>query len=125
MLATNISGLERSLVTLVEGVAALARAKHEVDVYDLRHRIDAEFVRPLDDFAQARESIAHSYGLQVYADVMSPFAAGERYLNRVWSTSTDGYIDEAHAYLDKAHEQFDEALRVFRAKTRPAASTAP
>jgi hypothetical protein len=41
---------------------------------------------------------------------MSHFAAGERYLNRVWSASADGYIDEVNTYLDKAQEQFVEAL---------------
>jgi hypothetical protein len=61
---------------------------------------------------EARKSIAHRFGLQAYADVMNPFAAGERYINRVWSASTDGYIDEAHTYLDMAREQFDEAGRV-------------
>ena len=36
----------------------------------------------------------HVFGMQNYADVMSNFAAGERYINRVWSASTDGYVDE-------------------------------
>jgi hypothetical protein len=41
---------------------------------------------------------------------MSSFAAGERYLNRVWSASADGYVDEVNIYLDKAQEQFAESL---------------
>ena len=114
-LATNLSGLERSLSTAVDRVAALVRGKEEIDVYDLRHRIDEELAGLLSDFARDRNSITHSYGLQAFAEVMNPFAAGERYLNRVWSASTDGYIDEAHAYLDKAHEQFRLALQAFRA----------
>ena len=44
---------------------------------------------------------------------MSKFAAGERYLNRVWSTAADGYIDEAHASLSRSRQQFDEALVAF------------
>ncbi len=73
-----------------------------------------EFPDDQDAFVQARKSIAHSFSLQGYADVMNPFAAGERYLNRVWSASTDGYVDEAHTYISKAREQFEEALEVFR-----------
>ena len=46
---------------------------------------------------------------------MSEFAAGERYLNRVWSASTDGYIDEAHTYLDKARDQFAHANETLQA----------
>ena len=87
----------------------------DVDVYDLRHRIDQTFLEDLDTFVVARESIAHSHGLQAYAEIMNHFAAGERYLNRVWSASTDGYIDECHTYLDKASEQFEEARDMYRA----------
>jgi len=39
--------------------------------------------------------------------------AGERYINRVWSASTDGYVDEVRTYLKRATEQFSEALNLF------------
>ena len=118
-LAVNIETLESSLGRVVEKIVAFDRDKETIDVYELRHHIDREFPDDLDTFVQARQSIAHSYGLQSYADVMNPFAAGERYLNRVWSTSTDGYIDEAHIYVTKAREQFEEALEVFRGLEKP------
>ncbi len=76
----------------------------------MRHRIDELFSDDLTTFVEARESLTHIYSLQVYADVMSHFASGERYLNRVWSASADGYVDEITAYLDKAQTQFTEAL---------------
>lgn len=113
-LVENLGTIEASLGEIVAKVDALDDRKDEVNVYDLRHEIDREFPTHLDDFVLARESIGHSFGLQAYADVMNPFAAGERYLNRVWSTSTDGYVDEAHTYLGMAREQFEEALAVFR-----------
>ena len=51
---------------------------------------------------------------------MSCFAAGERYLNRVWSASAGGYIDEVNAYLDKAQEQFADSLeKIQQLKTNP------
>ena len=52
----------------------------------------------------------HVFGMQNYADVMSNFAAGERYINRVWSASTDGYEDEVRAYLVRALDQFREVF---------------
>lgn len=55
----------------------------------------------------------HVFGLQSNADVMSAFAAGERYINRVWSASTDGYVDEVRNYLNRATEQFREAWALF------------
>jgi len=75
----------------------------------LRDRIDLKLRDDLRRFADARESMVHLFGLQTYADIMSNFAAGERYINRVWSASADGYDEEANAYLKRAEGQFDEA----------------
>ncbi len=75
----------------------------------LREKIDLELRDDLRRFADARESMVHLFGLQTYADIMSNFAAGERYINRVWSASADGYDDEAITYLKKAAVQFSEA----------------
>lgn len=113
-LSANIETLEASLEALLEEAETLDRDKEGIDVFDLRHRIDDTFPSHLDAFVQARKSIAHSFGLQAYADVMSAFAAGERHLNRVWSASTDGYIDEAHTYIGLSKEHFEEALGLFR-----------
>lgn len=114
VLEANITAIENSLTEVVQRAEALARDKDGIDVYEFRHHIDRELPDHLDAFVQARESLAHTYGLQAYADVMNPFSAGERYLNRVWSASTDGYVDEARTYIDLARDQFDEALEVFR-----------
>jgi hypothetical protein len=118
VLTANIEAISGSLRALVERADALWGERESIDVYDLRHRIDELFPPHLDAFVQARESLKVSYGLQAYADVMNPFAAGERYLNRVWSASTDGWIDEAHEYLGLAREQLAEAETVFRALSR-------
>ena len=78
------------------------------------------FTDDLNTFIEARESIAHSHGLAAYAEVMNCFAAGERYLNRVWSASADGYVDEINDYLDRAREQFAAGLdRVLSLRAKP------
>ena len=74
-------------------------------------RIDNDLRPHLTRFADARESMVHLFGLQTYADIMSHFAAGERYVNRVWSSSADGYDKEAATYIGKAAEQFADASR--------------
>lgn len=109
-LAANLQDIESSLARIVENMSQLNAEKQSIDPYDVRGRIDELFAEDLTTFVQARQSLAHVYGLQVYADVMSHFAAGERYLNRVWSASADGYIDEVTTYLDKAQVQFVESL---------------
>jgi len=98
----------QSLAQLADGVDKLEKEKDAIYVYDLPGEIDARFNESIDRFVDSRESIAIAYGLPAYAGVMSHFAAGERYLNRVWSCSVDGYIDEAHAYLVRARDQFVE-----------------
>jgi hypothetical protein len=110
-LASNMQTIEASLSRIVENITQLNIQKQSVNTYDMHRRIDKLFAEDLDSFVQARQSIAHLHGLTAYADVMSYFAAGERYLNRVWSASVDGYIDEVNTYLDKAQCQFVESLQ--------------
>lgn len=111
-LASNLQDIQTSLTNLVEGLTTLNAQKQSINAYDFHARIDELFRDDLAMFAQARESLAHAHNLQVYADVMSHFASGERYINRIWSASVDGYIDEINTYLDKAQSQFTEALEI-------------
>ncbi|HKJ67468.1 MAG TPA: hypothetical protein VKA68_05890 [bacterium] len=114
----NIESLKQSLERIVGNMEKLNQEKTSVDVYDLHERIDDTFIEDLNIFVEARESIGHGYTLQDYADIMSNFAAAERYLNRVWSTSVDGYVDEAHEYLERAEAQFTNAYTKLQALTR-------
>ena len=113
-LASNIQSIEASLSRIVENMTRLNSEKQSIDPYDVRHRIDELFAEDLTTFVEARQSIAQVHGLSAYADVMSNFAAAERYLNRVWSASVDGYIDEVNTYLDRAQAQFVESLEKVR-----------
>lgn len=118
--ASRIETVESSLDKITANINKLNNEKHSINTYDMRHRIDELFIEDIDNFVDARESIAHRYGLAAYGQVMSSFAAGERYLNRVWSASADGYIDEVNAYLEKARDQFAQSLeQIRRLKTNP------
>jgi hypothetical protein len=116
-LAGNITNINESLASIVEKITRLNQEKESINPYDLRHKIDELFPEDLATFVEAREAIGHVYSLQAYADVMSIFSAGERYLNRVWSASADGYINECHTYLEKAQEQFSATLDTLRKLT--------
>jgi succinate dehydrogenase/fumarate reductase flavoprotein subunit len=112
--ASNIEDIDRSLTAIVEKVTQLNREKGEIETYEVRHKIDEMLMDDLDTFVRARETIGVRYGLHAYADVMSHFAAGDRYLNRIWSASADGYVDEVNAFLDRAQEQFADTLELFQ-----------
>lgn len=112
--AANIETIEGSLTRIAANIDKLNADKHSIDTYDVRHKIDELFMDDLEQFVDARQSIVHRYGLTAYGEIMGSFAAGERYLNRVWSASADGYIDEVNEYLQKAKDQFAESLAIIR-----------
>jgi hypothetical protein len=114
-LMENLRLLGFSLDNIHGNLEAVYARGDELPVYEARFEIDRLFRDDLNQFAEARESMIHVFGMQNYADVMSNFAAGERYINRVWSASTDGYVDEVRMYLKRARDQFAEARCHFHA----------
>jgi hypothetical protein len=110
-LADDMEILGSSLDNILAGLESICDRGSALPVYEARFEIDRLFRDDLSRFAAARESMIHVFGMQDYADVMSNFAAGERYINRVWSASTDGYEDEVRLYLERARDQFREGHR--------------
>ncbi len=108
VLENNRNELHQSLDNVVRDLQRMATAP-QPEGEALRAEIDNRLRDDLRRFAEARESMVHLFGLQTYADIMSSFAAGERYINRVWSASVDGYDTEAEIYLEKAANQFADA----------------
>ena len=111
VLSTNRAELNSSISSIVSHLEDSTTLSGE----QLRDWIDDRLREDLRRFADARESMVHLYGLQTYADIMSHFATGERYINRVWSASADGYDAEAEAYLGRAAEQFRDAQTLLTA----------
>ena len=112
-LSGNLQILENSLTNILANLETLNDDSDTLPVYEARFEIDRLLRDDLNNFANARESMKHVFGLQHYADVMSAFAAGERYINRVWSASTDGYVDEVRAYLKRATHHLRDARSLF------------
>ena len=105
-LTTNMNAVQTSLDSIVQIVEGLRDETDTIPTYEMGRAIDARALDAINSFVEAREAISHVYGLQAYADVMSHYAGGERYLNRVWSASADGYVDEVNLYLGRSLEQF-------------------
>ncbi len=109
VLTANRAELNESLGNIVSNLEQMNEAGDAISTEDLRAEVDSRLRDDLRRFADARESMVHLFGLQAYANVMSDFAAGERYVNRVWSASADGYDGEARRFLGKAEAQFRAA----------------
>jgi hypothetical protein len=114
-LSGNVDQLTASIDRIVQNITRLCGESQQMHPYEVHGRIDQLFPQDLNSFVEARLSIAHVYSLPAYADVMNEFAAGERYLNRVWSASVDCYIDDVNEYLQRAQHQFQETRRKLRA----------
>jgi hypothetical protein len=118
VLESNRGELRESIDNIVRDLGEIV-ADPEARRAGLREAIDLRLRTDLRRFAEARESMIHLFGLQTYADIMSSFAAGERYINRVWSASADGYDEEAQAYLARAVERFADAREQLLAAAAP------
>jgi hypothetical protein len=121
----SLATLTRSLDRICAGLDVLLGGPDALPVHAARFEIDRRFRADLEAFADAREAMPHAFGVQAYADIMSAFAAGERYLNRVWSASADGYEDEVQAYLERAQLQFHEARELLAAQAARRAAGRP
>ena len=110
VLETNRAELRESIENVVNDLRDIV-SSGSLSCAALRDRIDTKLRPDLTRFPESRECMVHLFGLQTYADIMSHFAAGERYVNRVWSSSADGYDAEAARYLGRAEEQFADAQR--------------
>ena len=111
---SNLATLEKTLSEALAAVKQMNANKDDIYVYDVHGRIDADVAAQMADFADARESMIHGLGLAEYADVMDHFARGERFLNRAWSASADGYINEVWDSMNKCETELrtaDDALR--------------
>ena len=93
----------------------VTQGRKTLDVYEIKDRIDEQLAPELASFADAREAMIPSFGMQGYADVMTRFAGAERMINRAWSASADGYIDEVWKCLERASALLDEAGERFTA----------
>ncbi len=109
VLTANRAELGESLSNIIRDLEQINGESQSLSANDLRDAIDEKLRNDLRRFADARESLIHLYGLQTYADIMSDFAAGERYVNRVWSAAADDYDAEAWTYVGKALTRFKEA----------------
>lgn len=109
----DLAELRDALDGICDGLEEMSGRRDAIPAHEFRFEIDRRFRDHLTRFAASRDAMKHAFGLQTYADIMSAFAAGERYVNRIWTASADGYVDEVMTYLEKARAQFLEARETF------------
>lgn len=107
---TGLAALDAALQRLATDTDALGAEIGSLELPALHARVDDILSGPATEFAEGRQAIADLFGVGAYAAVLGPFSQGERYLNRAWSASADGYREEAETFARKAGPLFREAL---------------
>lgn len=107
----EFSVLQESLETVSAVVQELCN-QPDLHPAEVLRTIDDQCAEPLSDFADSRQSLVKRFGLNTYAEIMTEFASAERFLNRAWSASADGYIDEVRSCVERANEHLTAAKRL-------------
>ena len=102
--------MRSSLQRLSAELDRMVVQREEIGVYEVHGHIDEVLVPDLAAFVDVRETLIHSHGLDTYARVMTAFATAERLINRAWSASADGYIDEVWTSMQRARDDMQQAL---------------
>lgn len=108
----SLSEITARIGIVIENVSRLSKETDNLAPSKIAKRIDDDLADDLRVFAEGRDSITSEYGLNVFADVMTQFAAGERAINRAWSASADGYVDETATCLQRAEQLMRSAKSV-------------
>jgi len=105
----GLAALAGSLENIRDWLREQVRNRESIGVYEIHGRIDEQIAPELRAFADGREAIIDAAGLEIYAAVMSEFATAERTINRAWSASADGYVDEVWLCLERAEMLISDA----------------
>lgn len=114
----SVTNLVNYVQSLVHDVTILKTNLMDMDLESIYKRLDETLSEPLQSFIDHRTILIDRYGMGTYGIIMTPFSQGERYLNRAWSASVDGYTDETVSYIQKALPFFQETLTLLEQNTR-------
>jgi len=109
----DMDDLDDALEKLIASVSRLNAERESILVFDVHKQIDDTLAVEFGRFADARKSMIPRFGLPTYAAIMTEFANAERGVNRAWSASADGYVDEVWLSLERAERRLLRAREIF------------
>jgi len=90
----RVGSLVDALGALSSGIEALADQGESLDLEAIKTRVEELVWLGPERIGAAQEAIAAKVGFGVYAEVMAPLAAAERWLHRSWSAAADHHRPE-------------------------------
>jgi len=112
-IAGDLAAIGQSLSALQDKIRMICGDRAATGVYQVHGLIDDNLAEALGVFVDARETVALEYGLPSYAELMNKFALAERNINRAWSASADGYVDEVWLCMKQADSLITQAKACF------------
>lgn len=109
---SNLKQIKASLAAAIVNAKELNNSVAKFKPRQTLEFIEEKLLSDLSDFAEGRDSITAEYGLEVFANVMTQFAAGERAINRAWSASADGYVEEAETCVQHGLNMLNSAQKL-------------
>jgi len=105
---SNFNNIKVSLTNIINNLDTLKI--NENNLNSLNSDLDRLFLEDISKFIEARYLIKYKYGVLSFSNIMSHFAAAERLLNRAWSASVDGYINEVIGSIEASKSEFKLCL---------------
>jgi hypothetical protein len=103
------SNAKKNIQELLSGLDTIARSRHTLPLKQAVEQVDKLLKNQVFDIVESRMSIIQITGYGPYAEFMSDFAIGERFISRSWSAGVDKYPDESFNYVEKAIPFFEKA----------------
>lgn len=119
---TNVKQIKANLADAIKNTEDLDKAISKLSPRQILNFIEEKLLDDLRDFADGRDSITAEHGLEVFANVMTQFAAGERAINRAWSASADGYVQEAETCVQHGLTMLKSAQDLLNAAAKEPAA---
>lgn len=100
------------LLAIAKSIDEIKASREDWASDALRQSIDRVLVDEVTPFSSRQDELHAGLGMTRGSEVLVAVAVGERMLNRVWSTSADGYVDEARHSLHEASAAFRQAAEL-------------
>jgi hypothetical protein len=116
--ADDVEQMEAALKRILRQLRVWQTSDGQLPVHEVHVQIDERLASDLGLFSDLRESLIDAFGLEEYARIMTEFALAERTINRIWSASADGYVDEVDQCLDRSTQHLESAIARLQAAQR-------
>jgi hypothetical protein len=102
---------QKNVEEILRALNGIAQNRNTLPLAQVVQQVDGLLKNQVFDIAESRIAMIQTVGYGPYAEFMSDFAIGERFISRTWSAGVDKYPDESLNYVEKAIPFMEKAGR--------------